>query len=228
MSRIVKEYDERRTEFLDVAQELFYSKGYEQTSVQEIIRRVGVAKGTFYHYFASKSELLDALVERMLTETMAMVEPIIADENLNAIQKFENYFARVNSWKAANRDYVLEIARALYHDENVLLRTRLRSYGQTVISERFARVIQQGISEGLFDVSEPEHTAQIILAMGQACADSMIEQLLTDSPDAVVVDQFKAMIAAYERSMERVLGAPIGSLCVIPLDVLAIWFPENV
>ncbi|MCK4578956.1 MAG: TetR/AcrR family transcriptional regulator, partial [Candidatus Marinimicrobia bacterium] len=54
MARVLKEYDERKTEFLDAARELFYSLGYEQTSVNTIIEKVGVSKGTFYHYFKSK------------------------------------------------------------------------------------------------------------------------------------------------------------------------------
>ena len=76
MARIVKEYDARHAEFLDVAQTLFFSKGYEQTSVQDIINTVGVAKGTFYHYFRSKVEVLDALVQRMFEQTLASLEPL--------------------------------------------------------------------------------------------------------------------------------------------------------
>ena len=47
MARQVKEYDERYQQFLDVGQQLFYTKGYDQTSIQEIIDAVGVAKGLF-------------------------------------------------------------------------------------------------------------------------------------------------------------------------------------
>lgn len=53
----------RRSEILDVAQRLFYLKGYDQTSVQDIITEIGIAKGTFYHYFNSKLELLDAIID---------------------------------------------------------------------------------------------------------------------------------------------------------------------
>ena len=54
MARTVKEPDVRRNEILDVAQQFFYTKGYEQTSVHDIIDQIGIAKGTFYHYFGSK------------------------------------------------------------------------------------------------------------------------------------------------------------------------------
>ncbi len=49
MARIVKAPDERRTEFIETAQALFYTKGYERTSVNDIIEAVGVSKGAFYY-----------------------------------------------------------------------------------------------------------------------------------------------------------------------------------
>ncbi len=59
MVRVTKEYDQRLQELLDTARQLFFEIGYEKTSVNDIIDRVGVAKGTFYHYFKTKEDLLD-------------------------------------------------------------------------------------------------------------------------------------------------------------------------
>ena len=55
----------RKEEILNAAQELFVSKGYEQTTTVDIMNAVGIAKGTLYYHFTSKEEILDALVERM-------------------------------------------------------------------------------------------------------------------------------------------------------------------
>lgn len=63
--RIVKEHEERKNEILDTAEILFEEKGYDKCSVNDILNRIGIAKGTFYHYFKSKEELLDALIERI-------------------------------------------------------------------------------------------------------------------------------------------------------------------
>ena len=68
MARQVKDYDDRYQEFLDVGERLFYTKGYDQTSIQEIIDAVGVAKGLFYYYFRAKGDLLDAIIERSLAQ----------------------------------------------------------------------------------------------------------------------------------------------------------------
>ena len=74
MVRITKEYDERLTEFLETAQQLFFQKGYEKTSVNDIIKKIGVAKGTFYHYFKSKKDLLDKIVKGYVVKTLLKVK----------------------------------------------------------------------------------------------------------------------------------------------------------
>ena len=61
--RISKEYDERKNEILDTAERLFHTKGYEKTTINDILKEVNIAKGTFYYYFKSKEEVMDALIE---------------------------------------------------------------------------------------------------------------------------------------------------------------------
>ena len=64
--RISKEHDVRRNEILDKAAGLFEERGYNNTTVNDILREVNIAKGTFYYYFKSKEEVLDAIIDRYL------------------------------------------------------------------------------------------------------------------------------------------------------------------
>ena len=68
MARIVKEADERRNEILDAAETLFTEKGYSKTTIIDILNQVGIAKGTFYYYFKSKEEVMDAIIERFIEQ----------------------------------------------------------------------------------------------------------------------------------------------------------------
>jgi AcrR family transcriptional regulator len=70
LSREVKEYEVRKKEILDTAQCLFLQKGYNRISIQDIIDTVGIAKGTFYHYFDSKEQLMEEMVGRILAELL--------------------------------------------------------------------------------------------------------------------------------------------------------------
>ncbi len=227
MGRTVKEYDERYAEFLDVAQRLFYSKGYEQTSVQQIINEVGVSKGTFYHYFASKAELLDALVERMTAQVLAALTPTVVDKSLGAAAKMECFFAYLNNWKANNRDFLLDALRVLYRDENVLLRRKAEAASIVALAPLLAEIIHQGVAEEAFHVAYPEETAEIVFTMGRACSDAVVSLLLADEWDDVATRSIEQKLLVYERSIERVLGAPHRSICLIAPDVLDVWLPSD-
>ena len=72
----------RREEILDAAQELFESKGYEQTSTTDIMKKVGIAKGTLYYHFASKEEILDALLDEMTDQMEKAARPFGEESTL--------------------------------------------------------------------------------------------------------------------------------------------------
>ena len=80
MTRIVKAPDERRSELIATAQQLFYTTGYERTSVNDIVKAVGVAQGTFYYYFDSKQAILEALVAELTAQQHVLFQDIVTDE----------------------------------------------------------------------------------------------------------------------------------------------------
>jgi AcrR family transcriptional regulator len=227
MVRIVKEYDERYAEFLAIAQELFYRKGYEQTSVQKIITALGVAKGTFYHYFASKAELLNALVEHQYLQTVAALEPIVTDESRNAVEKFTALFTHIGTWKAANRDLLVDMLRMFYQDDNLRLRTRMMAQLTAAIVPLLARIIRQGVAEATFDVAYPDEVAEIVLTMGLSCSESIAALLLAGTWNDADIRSIERKLMAYERSIARVLGASEGALRIIDPDILTIWLPNE-
>ena len=61
--------EERRRQILDAAAEVFARRGYQRARTQEIAAVAGVAEGTIYNYFASKRDLLLALMQRMFEES---------------------------------------------------------------------------------------------------------------------------------------------------------------
>ena len=56
--RVVKEAEERRNEILDVAERLFGTKGFDNTSTNDILKEIGIARGTLYYHFKSKEDIL--------------------------------------------------------------------------------------------------------------------------------------------------------------------------
>ncbi len=223
MPRNVKEFDERYTEFLDVAQRLFYQKGYDQTTIQDIISAMGVAKGLFYHYFRSKGDLLDALIDRSLAQAVHLVAPLVTDASLDATTKFNRIFRDMGAWKLSNKEFFLELLRVMMRDENVLLRVKMWQGTLRAITPLLAEVIRQGVNEGVYDVDFPDESAQILLEMGQALSNSLNHLLLTHEPGIDRLASLDRHVAAYQSGVERMLGAQPGSIQILQYDQIRHW-----
>ncbi|WP_441242309.1 TetR/AcrR family transcriptional regulator [Tardiphaga sp. 768_D3_N2_1] len=65
---------ETRQQIVDVADRLFYEHGYEATSFADIAKDVGLSRGNFYYHFKTKDEILDAVIERRMATTRAMLD----------------------------------------------------------------------------------------------------------------------------------------------------------
>ena len=127
MARIVKEHVVRRNEILDVAQRLVYTKGYEQMTIQDMLDDLQISKGAFYHYFDSKQELLEALVERLGEEVVQLLLPIVHDPVLPALDKFRRYLATLNRWKIGQKAFILALLHVWFTDDNAIMRQKLRA-----------------------------------------------------------------------------------------------------
>ncbi len=224
MSRVVKDYEVRRTELLDTAQSLFFKKGFEPTSIQEIIDDIGIAKGTFYHYFNSKLDLLDGLIERMLTQTLQAVKPIVDDDQLNALEKFERFFAHIESWKIEHKAFLLEVLRAWYKDRNAVFRQKMRAETISAVAPMLAKIIRQGVAEGVFVTDYPDDLAEVVLQIGQSLSETAVELLLHVEQDDHTLEIITRKVKVREQAIERVLGAPPDSLKIFNLNRIKLWF----
>src|SRR5579864_2290752 len=91
--RIVKKPDQRRNELLDCAQELFLARGYDNTTINDVIARAGVSKGALYHYFTSKEAMLEALAERFAARSIEALGDIFEDRSPDALSRLNAFLA---------------------------------------------------------------------------------------------------------------------------------------
>ena len=146
MKRVVKSPDVRRIEIITAASKLFEKNGYEKTPVESIIKEVGIAKGTFYHYFESKKEILEAIVLQIGTEMAAYFSAIVAIENLSAIEKFQRML-RSPKKKAITDSSVM---KTIHKPENRALQEQLNIQTVNIIAPLMTQVLAQGYKEGVF------------------------------------------------------------------------------
>ena len=230
MARIVKEeaYAGKRNAILDATQRLVYSKGYEQMTIQDILDDLQISKGAFYHYFDSKPALLEALIKRMEDEIEKLLLPIVHDPEVSALQKLQHFFDTINRFKTARKDFLLALLHVWYRDENAIVRQKLILTATKRIKPLVSEIINQGLQEGVFSTSYPEHVGEVVLSLGLALGDTLGQLLLSSEPGHDDLQSIECTVATYNDALERVLGAPKGSLSLADTQTLKEWFVSQV
>ena len=170
MARIVKAPEERRAEIVETADRLFREHGYANCSVEMIIREIGVAKGTFYYYFKSKPDILEAIVDRTLDRIVDMAEGVAGDPALSALQKME---ALLGNSHIGGGDS-LDVAEMLHLPENRELHELTNIQTVLRLSPILARIVEQGIEECVFAVDQPLETIQFLFTGAQFLTDGAL------------------------------------------------------
>lgn len=212
MARIVKKAAERREEILQTAQQLFYSTGYDTTSVNMIIQQMGISKGAFYHHFKSKEELLNALTKRFTAEIMMQLDPIMNNPELNALEKLNQIFLRSSILKMERFDFIVTIIKAIYQNTNYLLRQKLNDSNIAASLPLMTEILTQGKEEGVFHIENPAVAARILLQFSTAVSGYNAELLLRLSEDPTAIEEVQNQLQFYKLAIERMLGAPENSI----------------
>jgi len=214
----------RRDAFLDVAQRLIQTRGYEQMSIQDVLDELETSRGALYHYFDSKGALLDGVVERFADSAMSAVEPILADPNLPALRKLEKVFGGIARFKAEQKELVLAIMEVWNSDGNALVREKLRRLSAGRLMPILSLVIRQGIDEGLITSSSPGELARVLLHLMQGYQELAGEQFLARKAATISFDDVLRTHAAFTEAFEKILGIPPGSVTLTDEATLRYWF----
>jgi hypothetical protein len=150
----------------------------------------------------------------------------VADETLPVLEKWAQAFQVVADWKTAQKAEMLAILRVMQKDENVLLQCKVRTQTVHMVSSEFARIIAQGIEEGVFETESADDSAEIALSIMQTLYDTFVGILLNPSDDDNPAALARRKITSVETAIERVLGAPQGSLSLTDEQTFAAWFED--
>ncbi len=213
MARTVKpeEVARKRTEILDAAQRLIYTKGFQRMTIQDIRGALGMSSGAFFHYFPSKAAVLTALIERIQEGVEVPIQAFVDDPALSGVDKLRRFFTTLEQARVSQQAFIDELAQVWLTDDNALVREKVEEALAFRRLPLLTRIIQQGAREGTLDAAFPAQAAEIVLALMRSLGVTVTRQMLAarQSPDrdgavAAIVDTY----AAYADAVERVLRAP--------------------
>jgi AcrR family transcriptional regulator len=196
--RISKEHDVRRNEIIDKAAMLFEKNGYNKTTIIDILREVNIAKGTFYYYFKSKEEVMDAILDRYMEIGLERAEAVKGRKDLSPTEKLLHVILALRMGRPDSG-----VIEELHNPENALMHQKSLSGIVSGITPVMTEIVNEGIAAGEFATPFPAQTVQIMLAASMTLLDEGIfsftkeEQLL--------------ILQAIIHSFETLLGAKKGS-----------------
>ena len=167
MARTVKTAQARKLEIIQTSERLFRENGYANTSVDAIIKEMGVAKGLFYYYFKSKEEVLEAIVDHTLDQIVEMAEQVANDPSIAALTKMQMLLSDSH----IGDDETREVAEHLHLPGNRELHEASNIQTVLRLSPIFAKIVEQGNEEKVFNAERPLETMQFLLTGSQFLLD---------------------------------------------------------
>lgn len=147
-------------------------KGYEHTSIQDIINQLGgLSKGAIYHHFKSKEDILVAVMERMTVESNQMLAAIRDRSDLSGKEKLKTIFRE--SISRLVQDDIFTVAPDFQNNPKLLFGL-LHDTIDNAAPNYILPIIRQGISDGSIQTDYPEQLAELILLVANVWMNPMI------------------------------------------------------
>lgn len=191
----MKKGERRKQDLLNIAYRMFIEKGYENTSVDDIIIEAGIAKGTYYYYFESKEATFEAVIEMMIEKAeniakAALMNPVPIPQKLaSVVYAFQ-----------PNKDEIV-ITDVLERKENIVMHDKIGKKIVEVAVPILSDIVREGIAQGIFACTNVEERVKMLLIMSQ----NMFDYGAYSNKD----------IEVYVDMLEKSLGAKEGTMSFI-------------
>lgn len=205
--RVVKEAEERRNEILDVAQRLFTAKGFDNTSTNDILNEIGIARGTLYYHFKSKEEILDAMIDRTTKQLVDKAKGIVYRKDVPVFERFTSMILTLN---ISNSSFGNEILRQVHKPQNALMHQKIEARLLAEVTPLITALIEDGIKQGICSTDYPQEVAEMTFVYSNAVLDNL---------DKYNDDERNRKINGYIYNLERLLNMEQGSMQKVILPI---------
>lgn len=161
----------KKDEIIQISLTLFLEKGYEKTTISDIMKKANLSKGGMYHHFASKEDILEAVIRKAMEE-----EDGEFIKQLKELQTFEEKFALLFSPNKSSSGYLKNFHLFTETHKKSLLYYKFREIRKEIGVKHLTAFVLEGISLGEFTTDYPEEMAQLLFNYGEDISFRSIEQ----------------------------------------------------
>jgi AcrR family transcriptional regulator len=199
---------------IDCAQRLFLQKGYERTTINDVIEAAALSKGAFYHHFRAKEDLLEAIAARFARQAVEQTAAVQGDGSLGALQRLNLLLAMSREWKGEHLPELRAMFTTLLRPDNTVLYHRIVGAVFAAMAPTLSAVIEAGQADGSFDVADATIAAEALLWLGEGRRRLVIQALeVAESGDVEGgANLLLKRLRAEESMIDRILGLPAGSI----------------
>ncbi|MBP2028929.1 AcrR family transcriptional regulator [Acetoanaerobium pronyense] len=201
-----------KEQILASAQKFFFSIGYNQTSVQMIIDDLGIAKGTFYHHYKSKIQVMNAVSEIIVTSGAEVVKPYIYESEDDAIKKFNYFLTTMTQWKMEKMDALYTIFKVMYSDDNLPFRESINEKNLEYYLPIINHIVGQGIKEGTMVTEYEDIIGEMIFRFSGEIGKATAHIILNYKDYKDPVKEIKIRTDFIIHMFEKMLNIEPGSL----------------
>lgn len=213
----MKKGDERRAKILETAEKLFYRKGYEATSIQDILDDLKMSKGGFYHHFESKLQLLDALCQGQMQENGERMREAVESKKGDAIAQFNALYEYCTLWQEGQEAFASLVLKTAYEGGSVQLRDSLKQAMLANARPLMKEIILDGVEQQKFFTRYPDEIGELLLQLFANLNDE-IAMLLAKGEKNGSLPAILNLLMVYRHAAETLTGAPYGSLVLYELN----------
>lgn len=187
----------KKEQILDISLALFLEKGFDETSISDILKELNIARGTLYYHFESKEAIMDAIIERFGNLVVDKVTQVVANNQLSVYEKFLGLFANMQMKQMVGGETMLDY---LHRPQNALFHEKSQQMILKKISPLLAQIIREGNEQQVFNNAFPDETAEIVLLIVAGFLDGNQETNLEQRLDTLFYN------------LEKLLGTQVGDL----------------
>ena len=188
----MKKGERRKQELLQIAYRMFISRGYENTSVDEIIEEADIAKGTYYYYFETKEQMLEEVIGMMIDQEMEAAGRILQAE----IPVPQKIIGIISSLRPTQEERPIE--GALMQPENIVMHEKIRKKIVEMAVPLLSKVVEEGIGQGIFACDNIAERVRMLLVISSSTFD---EGCFTERDIEVFIDMTEKLLGAESGTM---------------------------